>query len=131
MQQSKGADSPSSSNINSPPSSRPAAARKPLNAYRIPSQLADFDLHLFGEGRHWHIYRVMGAHLHEVEDIPAPCLPSGRPMRAASVWWATSMAGTAAPIPCAHGETVASGSCSCPAVSAGALYKYEVQGRGR
>jgi 1,4-alpha-glucan branching enzyme len=25
--------------------------------------LSDFDLHLFSEGRHWHIYNVLGAHL--------------------------------------------------------------------
>jgi len=30
--------------------------------YAFPAQLGDFDLHLFGEGRHWHIYRVLGAH---------------------------------------------------------------------
>lgn len=25
--------------------------------------LSEFDLHLFAEGRHWHIYNVLGAHL--------------------------------------------------------------------
>ena len=30
--------------------------------YAFPAQLGDFDLHLFGEGRHWHIYRVLGSH---------------------------------------------------------------------
>jgi 1,4-alpha-glucan branching enzyme len=24
--------------------------------------LSEFDLHLFAEGRHWHIYNVLGAH---------------------------------------------------------------------
>ena len=30
--------------------------------YAFPPQLGDFDLHLFGEGRHWHAYRFLGAH---------------------------------------------------------------------
>ncbi|MFE8032737.1 1,4-alpha-glucan branching protein GlgB [Thiohalocapsa marina] len=30
--------------------------------YTFAPQLGDFDLHLFGEGRHWHAYRFMGAH---------------------------------------------------------------------
>ncbi len=30
--------------------------------YCFPSHLSDYDLHLFGEGKHWHIYRILGAH---------------------------------------------------------------------
>ena len=37
--------------------------------YCFPAQLADFDLHLFGEGRHWHAYRMLGAHLIEVKGV--------------------------------------------------------------
>jgi len=33
-------------------------------------QISEFDLHLFGEGRHWHIYRILGAHKHQADDIP-------------------------------------------------------------
>lgn len=32
-------------------------------------QLSDFDLHLFSEGKHWHAYRILGAHQHTVEGI--------------------------------------------------------------
>jgi 1,4-alpha-glucan branching enzyme len=38
--------------------------------YCFPPQLSEFDLHLFGEGRHWHIYRILGAHKLQVEGIP-------------------------------------------------------------
>lgn len=31
--------------------------------------LSEFDLHLFGEGRHWHIYNVLGAHLCRVKGV--------------------------------------------------------------
>ncbi len=37
--------------------------------YSFPSQISDFDLHLFAEGRHWHIYRVLGAHCVTIEGI--------------------------------------------------------------
>jgi 1,4-alpha-glucan branching enzyme len=33
-----------------------------IDPYAFPAQLGDFDLHLFGEGRHWHAYRFLGAH---------------------------------------------------------------------
>ena len=37
--------------------------------YCFPPQLADFDLHLFGEGRHWHAYRFLGSHLRDVDGV--------------------------------------------------------------
>jgi len=37
--------------------------------YCFPPQLSAFDLHLFGEGRHWHAYRFLGAHARQVEGI--------------------------------------------------------------
>jgi 1,4-alpha-glucan branching enzyme len=37
--------------------------------YSFPPQLSDFDLHLFGEGKHWHAYRILGAHTHDVDGI--------------------------------------------------------------
>jgi 1,4-alpha-glucan branching enzyme len=38
--------------------------------YCFPPQLSEFDLHLFGEGRHWHIYRILGAHPIQADEIP-------------------------------------------------------------
>ncbi|HQU15050.1 MAG TPA: 1,4-alpha-glucan branching protein GlgB [Gammaproteobacteria bacterium] len=37
--------------------------------YCFPPLLGDFDLHLFGEGRHWHAHRFLGAHVLAVEGI--------------------------------------------------------------
>ncbi len=37
--------------------------------YDFAAQLSDFDLHLFAEGRHWHIYNILGAHPCEVDGI--------------------------------------------------------------
>ncbi|MCP4698688.1 MAG: 1,4-alpha-glucan branching protein GlgB [Gammaproteobacteria bacterium] len=37
--------------------------------YCFPPQLPDFDLHLFGEGKHWHAYRFLGARLHKADGV--------------------------------------------------------------
>ncbi len=37
--------------------------------YCFPPQLGDLDLHLFGEGRHWHAYRFLGAREHRADGV--------------------------------------------------------------
>ena len=37
--------------------------------YCFPPQIPDFDLHLFGEGRHWHAHRFLGAHPHRADGV--------------------------------------------------------------
>ncbi len=37
--------------------------------YCFGTQISEYDLHLFGEGKHWHIYRILGAHKHRVNDV--------------------------------------------------------------
>lgn len=37
--------------------------------YSYPPQLSDFDLHLFGEGKHYHAHRLLGARAHETEGV--------------------------------------------------------------
>ena len=39
------------------------------DTYSFPTQLSDFDMHLYGEGSHWHIYRILGAHLCESQGV--------------------------------------------------------------
>lgn len=43
--------------------------RVTYDPYSFLPQLSDFDLHLFGEGKHWHTYRFLGAHPHVVDGI--------------------------------------------------------------
>jgi len=38
--------------------------------YCFPPQIEEFDLHLFNEGKHWHAYKVLGAHPHTASDVP-------------------------------------------------------------
>jgi len=37
--------------------------------YDFPVQTPEFDRHLFGEGKHWHIYQKLGGHLHSADGI--------------------------------------------------------------
>jgi len=37
--------------------------------YDFAPQLPDYDIHLFGEGKHWHIYRFLGSHVKTVDGI--------------------------------------------------------------
>ncbi|MFZ2452675.1 MAG: 1,4-alpha-glucan branching protein GlgB [Methylovulum miyakonense] len=37
--------------------------------YTFAPQLPEFDQHLFAQGKHWHIYQKLGAHLHTIEGI--------------------------------------------------------------
>jgi 1,4-alpha-glucan branching enzyme len=37
--------------------------------YSFPPLLSDFDIHLFNSGRHWHLYRILGAHPCCVEGV--------------------------------------------------------------
>ncbi|MCG8426742.1 MAG: 1,4-alpha-glucan branching enzyme, partial [Chromatiales bacterium] len=38
--------------------------------YSFPPMISDFDLHLFGEGKHWHAYKMLGAHQVACDNIP-------------------------------------------------------------
>ncbi len=37
--------------------------------YSFEPLVSDFDMHLFNEGNHWHAYRFLGAHIHQVDGI--------------------------------------------------------------
>ena len=40
-----------------------------FDTYCFPPQLGDLDIYLFGEGRHLHAYRFLGAHEHQVDGV--------------------------------------------------------------
>ncbi len=48
---------------------RHGAEHVSYDPYCFPPQITDFDLHLFGEGKHWHIYRILGAHRARIDDV--------------------------------------------------------------
>ena len=89
--------------------------------------LSDFDLHLFGEGRHWQIYNVLGAHLCADGDIQGVRFSVWAPhARAVSVvgdfndWSPQAHPLTLQP----YGSGV--WSVFVPGVGAGALYKFAI-----
>ena len=97
--------------------------------YDFGTQLPEFDQHLFGEGKHWHIYQKLGGHLIASMALTVFCLPFGRPMPAASVWSATLIAGMAVAIRCAVLAAAAFGNCLFPGLKTGCLYKFEILNR--
>jgi 1,4-alpha-glucan branching enzyme len=48
---------------------RHGAEHVAYDPYCFPPQITDFDLHLFGEGKHWHVYRILGAHRAQIDDV--------------------------------------------------------------
>ncbi|MCF6323805.1 MAG: 1,4-alpha-glucan branching protein GlgB [Gammaproteobacteria bacterium] len=42
---------------------------KYYDPYSFAAQISDYDLHLFAEGRHFHIYNILGAHKKEINGI--------------------------------------------------------------
>jgi 1,4-alpha-glucan branching enzyme len=97
--------------------------------YTFAPQIADFDLHLFGEGKHWHVYRVLGAHEHVVDGIPGVLFATWAPNaeRVSVVGDFNRWDGRAHPMRCRGGGGV--WELFIPGLSAGALYKFEVRSR--
>lgn len=45
------------------------ATQQQYDPYDFPVQLPEFDQHLFGEGKHWHVYQKLGGHLHSADGV--------------------------------------------------------------
>ena len=45
------------------------SVHKAFSPYSFESQIADFDLHLFSEGKHWHAWHFLGAHLKTIDGV--------------------------------------------------------------
>jgi len=95
--------------------------------YCFPPQLEDFDLHLFGEGRHWHAYRFLGAHLKEVEGVAGVQFAVWAPNaeRVSVVGDFNAWDGRAHPMGVRGGSGV--WELFIPGIGAGGYYKYEIR----
>jgi 1,4-alpha-glucan branching enzyme len=95
--------------------------------YCFPPQLEDFDLHLFGEGRHWHAYRFLGAHLKEVEGVSGVQFAVWAPNaeRVSVVGDFNGWDGRAHPMGVRGGSGV--WELFIPGIGAGGYYKYEIR----
>ena len=100
-----------------------------VDPYCIGPQLSDYDLHLFGEGNHWHAYRVLGAHLHEVDGISGVLFAVWAPgaERVSVIGDFNHWDGRAHPMRVRGGSGV--WELFIPGLDAGTLYKFEIRNR--
>lgn len=96
--------------------------------YCFPPQLPDFDMHLFGEGRHWHAYRLLGARVHETDGIAGILFSVWAPnaARVSVVGDFNRWDGRRHPMR-VHGNGV--WELFIPDLSTGVLYKFEIRTR--
>jgi 1,4-alpha-glucan branching enzyme len=97
--------------------------------YSFPPQLQDFDLHLFGEGKHRHAYRFLGAHPHEIEGIAGVLFAVWAPNaeRVSVVGDFNQWDGRRHPMRVRGGSGV--WELFIPDLAPGGLYKYEIRNR--
>ncbi|SHE21575.1 1,4-alpha-glucan branching protein GlgB [methanotrophic endosymbiont of Bathymodiolus puteoserpentis (Logatchev)] len=97
--------------------------------YSFGSQLPEFDQHLFSEGRHWHIYKKLGAHLHTVDNIEGVLFTVWAPNagRVSVISEFNSWDGRCHPMRILGGSGI--WEIFIPGVEVGCLYKYEILNR--
>ena len=97
--------------------------------YSLPPQLQEYDLHLFGEGRHWHLYRILGAHHHQIPDISGVLFATWAPNaeRVSVVGDFNNWDGRCHPMRNRGQGGV--WELFIPGLNAGALYKFEIRHR--
>ncbi len=89
--------------------------------------LSEFDLHLFGEGKHWHAYHVLGAHLTEVEGIKGVSFATWAPnaKRISVVGDFNNWDGRCHPMRTRGGSGI--WELFIPELTAGCMYKFEIR----
>jgi 1,4-alpha-glucan branching enzyme len=97
--------------------------------YSFPAQLSDFDLHLFGEGKHHRAYRFLGAHPHEIHGVAGVLFAVWAPNaeRVSVVGDFNHWDGRRHPMRVRGGSGV--WELFIPELEAGNLYKYEIRSR--
>ncbi|MBU1192844.1 MAG: 1,4-alpha-glucan branching protein GlgB [Gammaproteobacteria bacterium] len=100
-----------------------------FDPYCFPPQLGDFDLHLFGEGRHWHAYRFMGARAHCADQVDGVLFSVWAPNaeRVSVVGDFNEWDGRRHPMRVRGGSGI--WELFIPGLHAGQFYKYEVRNR--
>ncbi|PCJ31918.1 MAG: 1,4-alpha-glucan branching enzyme [Gammaproteobacteria bacterium] len=98
-----------------------------FDPYSFPIQLSDFDLHLFSEGKHWHAYRILGAHPHQVDGIDGVLFATWAPsaQRVSVVGDFNQWDGRKHPMRVRSESGV--WELFIPGISAGEIYKFEIR----
>jgi 1,4-alpha-glucan branching enzyme len=97
--------------------------------YDFPTQMPEFDQHLFSEGKHWHIYKKMGGHLHTVDGIEGVLFTVWAPNagRVSVVGDFNRWDGRCNPMRSLGGNGI--WEIFMPGLQAGCLYKFEILNR--
>ncbi|MGI9212032.1 MAG: 1,4-alpha-glucan branching protein GlgB [Methylococcaceae bacterium] len=100
-----------------------------IDPYTFSPQLADFDLYLYGEGKHWHIYRVLGAHPKTVDGVPGVQFATWAPNaeRVSVTGDFNDWDGRSHPMRVRGGSGV--WELFIPGIPEGTLYKFEIRNR--
>ncbi|WP_043739444.1 1,4-alpha-glucan branching protein GlgB [Thioalkalivibrio nitratireducens] len=100
-----------------------------VDPYSFPPHISGFDLHLFGEGRHWHAHRMMGAHPEVRDGIPGVRFAVWAPgaERVSVVGDFNHWDGRSHPMSVHGGSGV--WELFIPGLPDGALYKFEIRNR--
>ena len=95
--------------------------------YNFLPQLSDFDLHLFSEGKHWHAYRILGAHQHQVDGIDGILFATWAPsaQRVSVIGDFNQWDGRKNPMRVRGGTGV--WELFVPGINAGEIYKFEIK----
>jgi 1,4-alpha-glucan branching enzyme len=97
--------------------------------YSFGPQLSDFDLHLFSEGKHWHIYRHLGSHTRVVDAIEGVLFATWAPNaeRVSVIGDFNGWDGRCHPMRVRGGSGV--WELFIPGLQPGQLYKFELRNR--
>ncbi len=100
-----------------------------IDPYTFAPQIPDFDLYLFGTGKHWHIYRVLGAHLKTVDGIDGTLFSVWAPNaeRVSVVGDFNRWDGRCHPMRCRYDAGV--WELFIPGLDEGTIYKFEIRNR--
>ena len=100
-----------------------------VDPYTFGPQLTEFDLHLFGEGKHYHAYRFLGAHIKEIDGISGVCFAVWAPNaeRISVVGDFNHWDGRCHPMRSRGGSGV--WELFIPGLAIGTLYKFELRDR--
>ncbi|WP_420493164.1 1,4-alpha-glucan branching protein GlgB [Sedimenticola hydrogenitrophicus] len=97
--------------------------------YSFPPQISDYDLHLFSEGRHFHIYNILGAHFRCIDGIDGIHFATWAPNaeRVSVIGDFNHWDGRRHPM-CSRGPSGV-WELFIPGLPQGTLYKYEIRNR--
>ncbi|MCC6203003.1 MAG: 1,4-alpha-glucan branching protein GlgB [Gammaproteobacteria bacterium] len=105
------------------------ATHSTFDAYAFPPEISGFDLYLFGSGRHWHAYRVLGAHARVRDGVAGVRFATWAPNaeRVSVVGDFNRWDGRCHPMQ-VHGSSGV-WDLFLPELAPGAIYKYEIRNR--